>query len=189
MKTLKNILGLHFSTVILFGLCYPLFIWGIGLLFPSEANGLPLMKDGNIIGFENEGQKFTDPKYFWGRPSASDYDANANSGGTNLGPTNPALLDAVKSRLDTLLKYNPKVNKSDIPIEMITSSGSGLDPHVSPQGAYFQVPRIAGVRHLDENALRKLITANIEKPLFGLFGTERVNVLKLNLALDKYDHK
>ena len=114
MKILRNILGLHFSTVILFGLCYPLIIWGIGLLFPRQANGLHLMKDGKIIGFENEGQKFTNPKYFWCRPSASDYDAGANSGGTNLGPTNPALLEAVKSRLDTLLKYNPKVKKSDI---------------------------------------------------------------------------
>lgn len=91
MKVLRNILGLHFSTVILFGLCYPLIIWGIGLFFPNQANGLPIMKDNKIIGFENEGQKFSNPKYFWGRPSASDYDANANSGGTNLGPTNPVL--------------------------------------------------------------------------------------------------
>jgi K+-transporting ATPase ATPase C chain len=185
MKTLRNILGLHFSTVILLGLCYPALIWGIGLLFPRQANGLPIIKDNKIIGFENEGQKFTDPKYFWGRPSASDYDANANSGGTNLGPTNPALIDAVKSRLDTLLKYNPKVKKSDIPIEMITSSGSGLDPHVSPQGAYFQVPRIAVARHIKEQSLNNLIAANTEKPLLGLFGTERVNILKINIALDK----
>ena len=184
MKMLRNILGLHFSTVILFGLCYPLMIWGIGLLFPNQANGLPIMKDNKIIGFENEGQKFTDPKYFWGRPSASDYNANANSGGTNLGPTNPALLDAVKSRLDTLLKYNPKVKKADIPIEMITSSGSGLDPHVSPQGAYFQAARIAGERHMDVKSLRNLIFVNIEKPTLGIFGTEKVNILKLNIALD-----
>lgn len=185
MKVIRNILGLHFSTVILFGLCYPLIIWGIGLLFPGQANGLPIMKNGNIIGFENEGQKFTNPKYFWGRPSASDYDASANSGGTNLGPTNPALLDAVKSRLDTLLKYNPEVKKSDIPIDMVTSSGSGLDPHISPQGAYFQVPRIASMRNIDEVTLKHLIADNIEKPLFGLIGTERVNILKLNIALDK----
>lgn len=185
MKMLRNILGLHFSTVILFGLCYPLIIWGIGLLFPRQANGLPIMKDNNIIGFENEGQKFIDPKYFWGRPSSSDYDANSNSGGNNLGPTNSALLDAVKSRLDTLLKYNPKVKKSDIPVEMITSSGSGLDPHVSPQGVYFQVPRIAGIRHLNEESLRNLIDANIENPTLGIFGIERVNVLKLNIELDK----
>ena len=185
MKVLRNILGLHLSTVVLFGLCYPLFIWGIGLLFPNQANGLPIMKDGNIIGFENEGQKFTDPKYFWGRPSSSDYDARANSGGTNLGPTNLALLDAVKSRLDTLLKYNPKIKKSDIPIDMVTSSGSGLDPHISPQGAYFQVPRIVNVRHIKEADLRNLIKISIDKPLFGLFGTERVNVIKLNIALDK----
>jgi potassium-transporting ATPase KdpC subunit len=185
MRTLRNILGLHFSTVILLGICYPLLIWGIGLLFPMKANGLPLFQDNKIIGFENEGQKFTDNKYFWGRPSASDYDAGANSGGTNLGPSNPALLDAVKLRLDVLLKNNPMVNKSDIPVEMVTSSGSGLDPHVSPQGAYFQVPRISGVRHMDVKTLRKLIDNNIEKPALGMFGTERVNILKLNIALDK----
>ena len=184
MKTLKNILGLHFSTVILFGLCYPLLIWGVGLLFPSQANGLPILKVNKIIGFENEGQKFTDPKYFWGRPSASDYDANANSGGTNLGPTNPALLDAARSKLDTLLKYNPKIKKSDIPVEMITSSGSGLDPHVSPQGAYFQIARIAEARHIEVEQLRNLIENNVEKPALGIFGTERVNILKLNIALD-----
>jgi potassium-transporting ATPase KdpC subunit len=185
MKALRNILGLHFSAVILFGLCYPLIIWGIGLLFPEQANGLPIMKDYKIIGFENEGQKFTDPEYFWGRPSASDYDASTNSGGTNLGPTNPALLEAVKARLDTLLKYNPGVKKSDIPIEMITASGSGLDPHVSPQGAYFQISRVAGVRHLDVESIKNLVDANIEKPLLGLFGTDRVNILKLNIALDR----
>jgi potassium-transporting ATPase KdpC subunit len=185
MKALRNIIGLHFSTVILFGLCYPLIIWGIGLLFPRQASGLPIVKDGKIIGFENEGQKFTDPKYFWGRPSASNYNASANSGGTNLGPTNPALLDSVKSRLDTLLKYNPGIQKSDIPIEMITSSGSGLDPNVTPQGVYFQIPRIAEVRHLSQEALRNLIASKVEKPLFGIFGTERVNILKLNIALDR----
>jgi K+-transporting ATPase ATPase C chain len=184
MKTLRNILGLHFSTVILFGLCYPLLIWGIGLLFPRQANGLPIMHEGKIIGFENEGQKFTDPKYFWGRLSPSDYDAGANSGGTNLGPTNSALLDAIKSRLDTLLKYNPNVKKSDIPIEMVTSSGSGLDPHISPQGAYFQIERISVKRHLSREYLKKLVLTNIEKPYLGLLGPERVNVLKLNLALD-----
>jgi K+-transporting ATPase ATPase C chain len=189
MKTLRNILGLHFSTLILFGLCYPIIIWGVGLLFPNQANGLPIIKNGIIIGFENEGQKFSDPKYFWGRLSSTEYNSEGNSGGTNYGPTNPDLLTLAKSRLDSLLKYNPQVHKSDIPVEMITSSGSGLDPHISPQGAYFQLTRIAGIRHLNENALRKLITANIEKPLFGLLGTERVNVLKLNLALDKYDHK
>jgi K+-transporting ATPase ATPase C chain len=184
MKTLRNILGLHFSTVIFFGLGYPLFIWGIGQLFPRQANGLPIMNEGKIIGFENEGQKFTDPKYFWGRPSSSDYDAGANSGGTNLGPTNPALLDAVRSHLDTLIKYNPNAKKSDIPVEMITSSGSGLDPHISPQGAYFQIDRIAVKRHLNREYLINLILLNIEKPYLGLLGPERVNVLKLNLALD-----
>jgi potassium-transporting ATPase KdpC subunit len=185
MITLRNLLGLHFSTVILFGLCYPLIIWGIGLLFPEQANGLPIVKKGKIIGFENEGQKFIDPGYFWGRPSATDYNASANSGGSNLGPTNPALLDAAKARLDTLLKYNPNIKISDIPVEMITSSGSCLDPNVSPQGAYLQVQRIADIRHLKVDKLKNLITAYIDKPLFGLFGTERVNILKLNIALDK----
>lgn len=184
MKSLRNVLGLHFSTLVLFGILFPVLIWGIGLLFPSQAAGLPIYKNGKLIGFENIGQKFTDPKYFWSRPSAVDYNA-ASSGGSNKGPTNPEYLKQVKSRIDTLLKYNPGIKKCDIPADMVTASGSGLDPHISVQGAMFQIHRVAIARNIDEMKVRKLVEANIEKPLLGLFGPERVNVIKLNLALDE----
>ena len=184
MKSLKNVLGLHFSTLILFGLLFPLVIWLIGLLFPQSSNGFPIYKNGKLIGFENIGQKFTDPKYFWGRPSAVDYNG-ASTGASNKGPTNPDYLKTVHDRIDTLLKYNPDIKKSDIPAEMVTASGSGIDPHISVKGAMFQIPRISRARNLGEKKLRALVEKNIEKPLVGLFGPERINVLKLNLALDE----
>ena len=183
MKSLRNVLGLHFSTLILFGLLFPLVIFGIGKLFPNQANGLPIYKDGKLIGYENIGQKFTDTKYFWGRPSAVDYNV-ASTGGSNKGPTNPDYLKLVQERIDTLLKYNPEIKKSDIPADLVTASGSGLDPHISPKAAFIQIPRIANERKLDRTTLRKLVETHTEKPLLGLFGPERVNVLKLNLALD-----
>jgi K+-transporting ATPase ATPase C chain len=163
---------------------FPLLIWVIGLLFPSQSNGLPIYKNGKIIGFENIGQKFTDAKYFWGRPSAVDYNA-ASTGGSNKGPTNPDYLKLVNDRIDTLIKYNPGIKKSDIPADMITASGGGLDPHISVQGALFQIPRVAKARKLDEQKVRNLVETSIENPLFGLFGPSRVNVLKLNLKLDE----
>jgi len=184
MKSLRNVLGLHFSTLILFGLLFPLLIWVIGQLFPTQANGLPIYKDGKLIGFENIGQKFNDPKYFWGRPSAVDYNAAA-TGGSNKGPTNPDYLKLVQERIDSLLKYNPGIKKSDIPADMVTASGGGLDPHISPQAALIQIPRVAEERNIDRNRLRQLVQKSIEPPFLGIFGTERINVLKLNLALDE----
>lgn len=183
MKSLRNVLGLHFSTLILFGLLFPLLILGIGQFFPHQSNGLPIYKNGKLIGFENIGQKFTDPNYFWGRPSAVDYNA-ASTGGSNKGPTNPDYLKLVRERIDTMLKYNPEIKKSDIPADLVTASGGGLDPHISTQGAFIQIPRIAKERNLDRSALRKLVEEHIELPLLGLFGPERVNVLKLNIALE-----
>jgi len=183
MKSLRNVLGLHFSTLILFGLLFPLLILGIGQLFPHQSNGLPIYKDGKLIGYENIGQKFTYVKYFWGRPSAVDYNA-ASTGGSNKGPTNPDYLKLVQDRIDTLLKYNPEIKKSDIPSDLVTASGGGLDPHVSPQAAFIQISRIAEERNLDRSELRKLVEEHIESPLLGLFGPERVNVLKLNIALE-----
>jgi K+-transporting ATPase ATPase C chain len=182
MKSLRNVLGLHFSTLILFGLLFPLLILGIGQLFPHQSNGLPIYKDGKLIGYENIGQKFTDVKYFWGRPSAVDYNA-ASTGGSNKGPTNPDYLKLVQDRIDTLLKYNPEIKKSDIPSDLVTASGGGLDPHISTQSAFIQIPRIAKERNLDRSELWKLVEEHIESPLLGLFGPERVNVLKLNIAL------
>ncbi len=185
MKSLRNVLGLHFTTLIMLGILFPLLIWAIAQLFPSEANGYPIYKDGKLIGYENIGQKFTAPEYFWSRPSAVDYNAAA-TGGSNKGPTNPDYLKLVQERIDTLLKYNPGIKKSDIPADMVTATGGGLDPHISVQGAMFQIPRVAKERNLSEQQVRKLVNESIEKPLLGIFGTERINVLRLNLKLDEF---
>ncbi len=183
MKSLRNVLGLHFTTLIMFGLLFPLIIWGIGQLFPKQANGFPIYKNGKLIGFANIGQKFTEDKYFWGRPSAVDYNA-ASTGGSNLGPTNPAYLSSVEQRIEDFMKKNPGVKREQIPSDIVTASGSGIDPDISMQGALVQIPRISKVRGVSQEKLINLVNQNIGKPLLGLFGPERVNVLKLNLALD-----
>ncbi len=175
---------LNFATLILFGLLFPLLIWVVGLIFPNQANGLPIYKNGKLVGFENIGQKFYSDKYFWGRPSAVDYNA-ASTGGSNKGPTNPDYLADVEKRIQEFLDKNPKVKRSEIPSDLVTASGGGLDPHISSQAAFIQIPRIADSRNIDRQALQKLVEENIEKPFLGMFGPERVNVLKLNLALDE----
>lgn len=182
MKILKDI-KLHLITVVIFGLLFPLFIWGVGLFFPDQANGLPIYKNNTLIGFKNIGQKFYSDKYFWGRPSAVDYNAAA-SGASNKGTNNKEYLDTVKSRIDRFLQSNPEIKRSEIPSDLMTASGSGLDPHISSMAAFIQIPRIAKARNLHRQELRMLIERHTEKPLLGLFGTERVNVLELNLALD-----
>ncbi len=187
MKSFRIVLVLEFSTIILFGVLYPLAIVGIGKLVPSQANGLPILKDGNLVGFENVGQPFNSGEYFWGRPSAVSYNAAA-TGGSNKGPTNSDFLSLVQSRIDTLLKYHPEVAISDIPVDLVTASGSGLDPHISKKGALIQVSRVARARGLETEALNSLIDAHTEKPLLGLFGpSDQVNVLELNRALDELD--
>lgn len=185
MKTLRQIIVLHFATVVLFALAYPLFIWALGQALPRQATGLPITQDGKVVGLENVGQKFTDPRYFWGRPSAVDYDASS-TGGSNKGPTNPEYIKTLEQRIETFLVSDPEVKRSDIPVELITASGSGLDPHITPQAAYIQIPRIARERNIDQAQLVNLVKQHIEGPLLGLFGpSARVNVLKLNLALGK----
>jgi len=181
-KILKDI-KLNFATLILFGLLFPLSIWAIGLLFPNQANGLPIYKNGELIGFENIGQNFYSDKYFWGRPSAVDYNA-ASTGGSNKGPTDPDYLAEVETRIQDFLVKNPEVKRSEIPSDLVTASGGGLDPHISPQAAFIQIARVADARNLDRQNLRKLVEEKIESPFLGMFGPERVNVLKLNLALD-----
>lgn len=183
MKTLRNILGIHFTLLLLCSGIFTLVIWAAAQLFPSAAEGFPILKNGKVIGYENIGQKFTLDKYFQGRPSASDYNAAASSA-SNMGPTNPDYLKTVKARIDTFLVHNPGVKVSDIPVEMVTTSGSGLDPHISPQGALIQVKRISRVRGIPENKVKEIVEEYKEKPMLGLFGPERINVLKLNLALD-----
>lgn len=170
--------------IILCAVLYPLLIAAIGKLTPGGGNGEKVMVNGKVVGYANIGQKFTEDKYFWSRPSAVHYNA-AGSGGSNMGPTNPEYLQTVQARIDTFMAHNPGIKRKDIPSELVTASGSGLDPDLSPEAALIQVPRIARVRHLPEERVRTLVEAYIQKPLLGLFGPARVNVLKLNIALDK----
>ena len=188
MKNIIKDVKLNFIMLIIFGLAFPLLIWAIGLIFPHQSNGLPIYKNGELIGFENIGQKFSSDKYFWGRPSAVDYNAAA-TGGSNKGPTNPEYLAEVEKRIDEFLKNNPEVKRSEIPSDLVTESGGGLDPHISPQAAFIQIPRVAEARKIDRQTLKKLIEDNIEPPFLGLFGPKKVNVLKLNLALDDLSSK
>lgn len=183
MKEFSKALRLTIVLIIFFGAAYPLFIWAIGRLMPNQADGLPIIKDGKLLGYENIGQSFTDDKCFWGRPSAVSYNAAA-TGGSNQGPTNPAHLELVKSRLDSFLVHNPGVTAAQVPSELVTASGGGLDPHISPQSAEIQIARVSKTRGIAEETLKALVAANIEGPYLGFFGPSRVNVLKLNLALD-----
>jgi K+-transporting ATPase ATPase C chain len=173
------------------GLAYPLLVTGIAqAAFPHQANGSLIVKDGKAVGSRLIGQSFDDPKFFWGRLSAT-ADANGKSlpynagasAASNLGPTNPALADEVKARVDALLAADPD-QQTPIPVDLVTSSGSGLDPDISPAAAEFQVHRVAKARGLDETRVRELVRANTEERQFGILGEPRINVLELNLALE-----
>ena len=173
-------------TLVLVVLCagiYPLFIAAIGRLTPGKGGGEKVVVNGKVVGYANIGQKFTEDKYFWSRPSAVGYNA-AGSGGSNKGPSNPDYLKDVQAHIDTFLAHNPGVDKKDIPAELVTYSGSGLDPDLSPGAAQIQVPRVAAARHLSPDKLKALVDRYTEGPLFGLFGPSKVNVLRLNVALD-----
>ncbi|OKS84657.1 Potassium-transporting ATPase C chain [Mucilaginibacter polytrichastri] len=156
----------------------------IGKASKGAGNGETITVNGKVVGYANIGQSFTKPQYFWGRPSAVAYNA-AGSAGSNKGPSNPEYLKDVNSRIDTLLKYHPYLKRSDIPSDLVTASGSGLDPDISPDAARVQVERVAKYRKLDEQKVAALLTNNTEKPLWGVFGPSKVNVLKLNIALDQ----
>ncbi len=171
---------------VLTGLIYPVVVTGIAqVLFPGQANGSLIMKDGKAVGSELIGQPFDDPKYFWSRPSAtSPFPDNAgSSSGSNLGPTNPALKKAVQDRIDAIRAADPD-NKAPIPVDLVTASGSGLDPEISPAAALYQVHRVAKVRGLAEDKVRDLVTQYTRVRQFGFLGEPGVIVLKLNLALD-----
>ncbi|MBN8858684.1 MAG: potassium-transporting ATPase subunit KdpC [Sphingobacteriales bacterium] len=171
-------------TIVMILICCVLYFGIVGLIgkmTPGEGGGQKLSVNGKSVGYALIGQKFTDDKYFWGRPSAVDYNA-AGSGGSNKGPSNPDYLKIVQERIDSFLAHNPGVTKDAIPAEMVTASGSGLDPHISPASAYIQVKRIAGIRKLEEKQLKVLIAQHIEQ---SFAGPEILNVLKLNIALDK----
>src|SRR5882762_3159905 len=178
-------------TTLLLGVAYPLVVTGLAqALFPDKSNGQLLERDGKVIGSRIIGQSFSSPGYFRGRPSAAGtgYDA-ANSGGTNLGPTNRKLVDAVKAGVEAARKENPngcgvRGAGCDVPIDLVTSSASGLDPHISPAAAAFQVPRVARERGASETDLQRLVDAHTIGRQFGILGEPVVNVLELNLALD-----
>lgn len=177
-------LKLTLALIILLAVIYPLFIAAVGKLTPGGGDGETVTVNGKVVGYAKIGQKFTDDKYFHSRPSAVDYNA-AGSGGSNKGPTNPEYLKTVQDRIDTFLAHNPGVRKEDIPAELVTASGSGQDPDLSPAAAKVQVKRIAAIRKIDENKIYALIDKETEGPLLGLLGPSKINVLKLNIALDE----
>jgi K+-transporting ATPase ATPase C chain len=168
------------------GVAYPLVVTGVAqAAFPRQANGSLIEKGGKILGSTLLGQPFDDPRYFWSRASATSPAYNGqSSSGSNLGPTNPALRDAAKSRLDALHAVDPDA-KDPVPVDLVTASGSGLDPHISPAAAYYQVHRVAKKRGLPEDTVHQLVDRFTERPFLDLFGEPGVNVLELNLALDE----
>lgn len=183
---LRPALMMLLTLTLLTGVIYPLAVTGLAqLLLPSLADGSLIIRDGKVIGSELIGQQFDDPKYFWGRPSATSpfpYNAAASSG-SNLGPTNPAFIDAVRGRVSALRAADP-VNDTPIPVDLVTASGSGLDPHMSPAAAEYQLKRVARARGLGENTLRDLVARHTEGRQLGVLGERRINILKLNVALD-----
>jgi K+-transporting ATPase ATPase C chain len=178
--------SLRLTVVLLVLLCviYPLFIAAVAKMAPGGGDGVTVTYKGKVVGYENIGQGFKSDKYFQPRPSAVGYNA-AGSGASNKGPTNPDYLKSVQAAIDTFMVHNPGVNKADVPAELVTASGSGLDPDLSPEGARIQVKRIARLRHISEQDLMKLVDEHTDGPLLGLLGPAKVNVLKLNIALDE----
>ena len=187
MKTLiRPALSIFVLLSLLTGVVYPVVTTGIArAIFPAQAAGSPVEKDGKAVGSSLIGQNFAEPKYFWGRPSVTSPQPNNGlaSGGSNLGPLNPALVDAVKGRIAALQAADPD-NKLPIPADLVTASASGLDPHISPAAAAYQLNRVARLRQLKAETLAALIAQHTEERQWGLFGEPRVNVLALNLALD-----
>ena len=185
-KEIRPAVSSFLLLTLLTGIAYPLLVTGISqLTMPAKANGSLIMQGGKPVGSSLIGQSFSDPKYFWSRPSATSPMPNnaASSGGSNLGPTNPALLDAVKARVQALRNADPG-NTQPVPVDLVTTSASGLDPHISPAAAEYQLARVARERNLALDSLRKLVAEHTEDRQFGILGEPRVNVLELNLALD-----
>ena len=187
MKSLiQPAVSLFILLTLITGVLYPVAVTGIAkTVFPEAANGSLIFKDGKAVGSRLIGQNFTDPKYFWGRPSATSpqpYNASASSG-SNQGPLNPALTDAIKGRIEALKAADPE-NTQPIPADLVTASASGLDPHISPAAADYQIERVARARKLDPAQVKSLVVRYTEDRQWGIFGDPRVNVLALNLALD-----
>ncbi len=187
VRLIRPALSLLALMTVLLGIVYPLVITGVArVAFPRQAEGSLVYRDGKLIGSRLIGQSFSDPKYFWGRPSATTpqpYNGLASTG-SNLGPLNPALLDAVKANAKALRDADPD-NQQSIPVDLVTASASGLDPDISPAAAEYQAARVARARHLDLARVEALINTHVRERLFGLIGERRINVLELNLALDE----
>lgn len=185
-KIVRPMLVVFFVLTLLTGIVYPLVVTALGQwLFPQQANGSLIQRDGKTVGSVLVGQNFTDPAHFWGRPSATGPFPNnaAVSSGSNQGPLNPALVDAVKSRLDALRAADP-ANTAPVPNELVTASASGLDPHISPAAANYQVARVAKARSLAVDKVQALVDKSIQRPFLGVLGEPVINVLQLNLALE-----
>jgi len=186
MSIIRPALVLLFLLSVLTGVVYPAVVTGVAqAAFPSQANGSLIVTDGEVRGSALIGQPFDEPRYFWSRPSATSpaYNGGASTG-SNLGPLNPALTDAVKARVEALRAADPG-NGAPVPVDLVTASGSGLDPHVSPAAALYQADRVARAQGLDSARVRQLVQDHVEGRDLGLLGEPRVNVLQLNLALDR----
>lgn len=170
-------------TLLIFGVGYPMLITLISQVTPGKGDGEVVVADNQVRGFELIGQKFDTDRYFNSRPSAVDYNA-ASTGGSNKGPENPEYLEQVKARIDTFLVHNPTIKKEQVPVDLVTASGAGLDPHISPEAAYVQVDRISRVRKINRQKVKALVDQHVEQPLLRM-GTPRVHVLRLNVALDQ----
>lgn len=187
MKNFIKSLRLTLVFCIFFSVFYVLVLWLFAqLASPNKGNAEIAVVNGKVVGAANVGQMFTKDIYFWGRPSmaGNGYDATS-SAGSNKGPANDEYLNEIKVRIDTFLIHHPYLSRKDIPAEMVTASASGLDPDITPQCAYIQIKRVAKARKMDENIITEIVNKSIEKPFLGLFGTEKINVLKLNIALDE----
>ena len=186
---MKNIIkSLRFTLVfcVFISVCYVFVLWGFGKLAgPGKGNAETVTLNGKVVGAANVGQVFTKDIYFWGRPSAAGdgYDASSSCG-SNKGPTDPEYLKEVEGRIADFLKHHPYLQRKNVPAEMVTASGSGLDPDITPESAYVQIRRVATARGISENAVRAIVDKSVEKPFLGVFGTTKVNVLKLNVALE-----
>ena len=177
-------LKLTFVCIVVFVGIYTLAIWGIAQAGPNKGQGETVTVNNKVVGYKLEGQNFSADNYFNSRPSAVGYNA-AGSGGSNKGPGNPDYLKQVHDRVDSFLVHNPGVKKEDIPAELVTASGSGLDPDLSVKGALVQVARIAKTRNISAEKINNLVANQTQKPLLGMFGTEKINILQLNIELDK----
>ena len=191
MKTLLKSIKITLVFCVFFSVFYILVLWLFAQVAgPNRGNAEVVTLNGKVVGAANVGQTFTEEKYFWGRPSCAGdgYDATS-SAGSNKGQTNPEYLAEVEARIDTFLIHHPYLARKDVPAEMVTASASGLDPDITPQSAYVQVKRVAQARGMDVEEVRRVVDKAVEKPLLGIFGTEKVNVLKLNIALEELKNR